>query len=189
MKLSTLLSFFILLSAGVLVESCSPFTKVYSEEEPGVNLYKYHTFNWLSTETAQQGNNGPEWLTAVTQGKIRASVEEQLNRYGMKPCDEKPDLMIHYHVVIKNEVLYVYNWSCAMQGEGQYDRCNRVRPVQYREGTLIIDFIDTQNGTQIWRGVAIGVLTEMKPEEADERIKAAVEAIFKKYPDQPITFN
>ncbi len=177
-----------LLAAVFLLGSCSPFTKVYSEEEPGVKLTQYHTFNWLDNTAIKQGNSGPEWLSTSTQGKIRAAVEVQMGRYGFKPCDEKPDLMLHYHVVVKNEVLYVRDWTCGgvFETPGQYDRCNRVQPVHYREGTLILDFIETKNGNQVWRGAAVGVLENLRPEEADARIKASVEAIFKKYPEKPV---
>ena len=118
-------------------QSCSPFTKVYSEEEPGANLYKYHTYNWLDNPETKLGNSGPDWLTAWTQANIRTSVEEQLGRYGFKPCDEKPDLMLHYHVVIKNEVLYIHDWQCDNRSIESFEKCNRVKPQQYREGTLL----------------------------------------------------
>lgn len=167
---------------------CSPFTKVYSEVEPGVNLSKYHTFDWLRNSEVKNGNSGPIWLQEGVQGKIRTSVEEQIGRYGFKPCDDKPDLMLHYHIVIKNEVLYVRDWSCGgvFETPGNYDRCHRVQPVHYREGTLIIDFIDAKTGNQVWRGAAVGVLDDLAPEEADLRIKQAVEAIFQKFPEKPI---
>lgn len=172
--------------ATVLISACSPYTKVYSEEEPGINLGKYHTYDWLRTNTAQEGNAGPQWLNTAAQQKIRAEVESHMGTYGYKPCDEKPDLMLHYHVVIKNQVLYVRDWSCGgvFEGPGQYDNCNRVTPVHYREGTLILDFIDTKTNTQVWRGAAAGVLENVAPEEANARIKAAVDAIFTKYPEK-----
>ena len=168
--------------------SFSPFTKVYSEEEPGIKLSKYHTFNWLDNTTANQGNSGPEWIPAITQQKIRTALEEQLSRYGLKPCDEKPDLMLHYHIVVKSQVLYLPDWSCGgvFEAPGQYDRCHRVQAVHYREGTLIVDFIEAKDGNQVWRGAAVGVLENLRPEEADARIKAAAEAIFSKYPEKPI---
>lgn len=188
MKKKKLLYLVILLGLLPLLQRCTPFTKVYSEEEPGIKLSKYHTYDWLDNTASQKGNSGPEWLSGSTQLKIRAAVEEHMSRYGLKPCDEKPDLMLHYHVVIKNEILYVHDWSCegVFEAPGKYDRCHRVLPVHYQEGTLILDFIDTKDGNQVWRGAAVGVLENLRPEEADARIKAAVESIFKKYPEKPI---
>ncbi len=190
MKNTNLILFPALFAAFLLLGSCSPFTKVYSEEEPGINLSKYHTFQWLENTNIKEGYSGPEWLNNSTQVKIRTAIETEMSRYGYKPCDEKPDLMLHYHVVIKNEVLYIHDWSCegVFESPGNYDRCNRVRPIHYREGTLIVDFIDTKTGNQVWRGAAVGVLNNLRPEEADARIKAAAAAIFKKYPEKPIPF-
>lgn len=93
--------------------------------------------------------------------------------------------------MIKNEVLYVHDWSCGGQGEGagSYDRCNRIRPVHYREGTFIIDFIDTKNSNQVWRGVAVSILDNIKPNDLDSRIKEAVRLIFKKFPERPIPYT
>lgn len=188
MKHKSTLLLFATLAAFLLFENCSPFTKVYGEIEPGVKLSQYHTYNWLDNTTLKKGNSGPVSLSSDTENKIRAAVEHEMDHYGFKPCDEKPDLMLHYHVVIKNEVLYVRDWSCGgvFEAPGQYDKCNRVQPVHYQEGTLILDFIETKNGNQVWRGAAIGVLDNIRPEEADARIKASVEAIFKKYPEKPI---
>ena len=188
MKRRSVLILFAMFMASVLLQNCSPFTKVYGEVEPGIKLSQYHTYNWLENPTVKEGNSGPLWLSNTTQDKVRAAVAHEMDHYGYKPCDEKPDLMLHYHVVIKNEVLYVRDWSCGgvFEAPGQYDKCNRVQPVHYQEGTLILDFIETKNGNQVWRGAAVGILENLRPEEADARIEAAVKAIFTKYPEKPI---
>lgn len=168
------------------VQACSPITKVYSEEEPGVNLYKYHTFQWLDNMTVSQGNNGPEWLNQRAEKKIRSAVEDQLRRYAITPCTEKPDMILHYHVVIKNEVFFIRDWWCDEEIGGKYGRCHRIRPTNYREGTLIIDFLDARTGEQVWRGAAVGVLEHLNPEQADARIEEAVRLIFGKFPGEPV---
>jgi hypothetical protein len=169
---------------ALTLTSCSPLTKVYSEEEPGVNLYRYHTYNWADAESAHPGDNGPAWLSNNTRRTIRTAVEDRMNAAGFKVCTDNPDWVLHYHVVIKNEVLYVPEWTCVGPGNGPYDqiRCNRVRPVQYREGTLIIDLIDAKNGVQVWRGAAAGSLEGVQPADAEARIWQAVKAIFGKFP-------
>lgn len=166
--------------------SCSPFLKVYSEAEPEVNLYQYRTFDWLDMTNMNVGGDRPAWLTSKSEAKIRASVEGQMNRYGFKPCTEKPDLVLHYHVVVKNEVLFVRDWWCDEDVNGRHAQCHRLRPVNYQEGTLILDFIDATTGNQVWRGAAIGGLENLTPEAAEARIEQAVQAIFKKFPEQPI---
>ncbi|HRI58777.1 MAG TPA: DUF4136 domain-containing protein [Saprospiraceae bacterium] len=178
--------FLVLLAILLIHNSCSSVTKVYSEEEPGINLYKYRTFDWLETKYSKQGNNGPEWLNERAEAKIRSSTEAQMARYGLKPCDDRPDLMLHFHVVIKNEVFYIQDWWCDEETGTDFGRCNRLRPVNYQEGTLVIDFIDAKTGSQVWRGAAAGALDNLSPEKADARIEEAVRLIFEKYPEKPI---
>lgn len=165
--------------------ACSPFSKVYSEEEPGVNLYRYHTYNWADYNSSNHpGDQGPAWLSTSSQRTIRTAVEARMEASGFKICTDNPDLLLHYHVVVKNEVMFLPEWSCAGTGNSPYDqlRCNRVRPVQYREGTLIIDLIDAHNGIQVWRGAVVGTLENVPPADVEGRIQEAVRAIFGKFP-------
>ena len=185
MKLSHILPF-ALLAALLSSSSCSPFLKVYSEEEPGINLYKYTTFAWLDTPANEPGFSGTSWQSQRSQQKIRGSVAQQMERYGFKRCDTEPDLMLHYHVVIKNEVLFVRDRYCDEESWNRYGHCNRVRPVNYEEGMLIIDLIDTKTGNQVWRGAAVAVRENLNPEEGDARIEKAIRLIFKKFPQKPI---
>jgi Domain of unknown function (DUF4136) len=172
--------------AAGLFSGCSPFIKVYSEEEPGINLYKYTTYRWLNMPTVTQGNSGPERLSKNSEKVIRTAVEDHMRRYGFSPCDGTPDLMLHYHVVIKNEVFYLRDTWCDEESWNQYGRCNRIRPVNYAEGTLILDFIDAKTGNQVWRGAVTGAVESLRPEEADARIREAVRLMFKKFPQQAI---
>ncbi len=176
---------FALVFAALLHPACSSVYKVYSEEEPGVNFYKYRTFNWLDTKYIKHGDDAPDWLNERSENKIRSSVEAQMTRYGFQTCDEKPDLMLHFHVVVKNEVFYIQDWWCDEETSARLGRCQRLRPMNYQEGTLIIDFIDAHTGQQVWRGAAVGALEYLTPEQADARIEEAVKKIFKKFPENP----
>ena len=177
---------FLIFAALFANYGCSPFLKVYAETEPGINLYKYTTYSWLNTPSVAAGNNGPEWQSQRSQEKIRSSVEAQMERYGFKRCDTNPDLMLHYHVVVKNEVFFVRDQMCDEEDWIRYGRCNRVRPVNYQEGMLIIDLIDTKTGNQVWRGAALAVRENLTTEQAEARIQEAVRRIFTKFPQKPI---
>ena len=166
--------------------SCSPFIKVYAEEEPGVNLYQYSTYGWLENPATAQGNSGPEWQNQHTREKIRTAVEGELQRFGFHRCDTAPDLMLHYHVVVKNEVLYVRDQWCDEDNWSRYGHCNRIRPVQYQEGMLIVDLIDSKTGNQVWRGGAVAIRENLTTEESDARIAEAIQLIFNKFPQNAI---
>ena len=186
MKFKRSIQSLFILAILFFVSACSPFTKVYSIEEPGANLSKYHTYNWLADMETHDGNKGPAWLTASTQERIRMSTEKQMGQYGFKACTENPDLMLHYHVVIENKVYYIRDKYCVEENGLLNGRCDRLKEMHYREGTLIIDFIDTKSSNQVWRGVAVGVLENIRPSEVASRIDKAIAMIFEKFPEKPI---
>lgn len=168
----------------LLFTSCSPFAKVYSEEEPGINLSRYHLYRWAEDDA---GYKGPQTLSAALQAKIRAALETELALKGLQEDTARAELLLHYHVVLKNEILYVQDLACMVRGDNHYGICKPVRPVQYKEGTLILDMIDPTTKNQVWRGAAVSVLENLSVEAADARIKAAAKAIVKKYPGRQRT--
>jgi len=80
----------------------------------------------------------------------------------------------------------VNNWTCMRQNGGPFEPCNRMRAVQYREGTLIPDFLDTKTSNKVWRGVVVGGLKNIQHTDADARILTTAKAIFKKFPKKPM---
>lgn len=165
--------------------ACSPAINVYSEEEPGINLRKYRTYDWLDNILVEK-DDVHSFINQQTEQKIRSTVDQRLAMYGYKQCDQDPDLKIHYHAIVKDRELFYEDWWCDDESWHKYGRCQRLQRVNYKEGTLIIDMIDTQSGNQVWRGAAIGVLENLSPEEVNKRIEKVVMEIFKKFPEQPL---
>lgn len=177
---------FLILSISLLVgnNGCSSVYQAYSEEEPGINLYKYRTFDWLE-RTLIEEDKVSLILSDSTEQKIRSAIEAEMARFRFRQCDVEPDLMLHYHVIVKNKEIYYLDWTCDDEEWHKYGRCQRIRESNFREGTLIIDFIDTRTGNQVWRGVAVGAIENLSPGAVNQQIKDAVRLIFKKFPEKP----
>ncbi|MDX1912948.1 MAG: DUF4136 domain-containing protein [Saprospiraceae bacterium] len=185
MKLSALLRI-VLLAMPLFWHACSPFTKVYAEVEPGANLYQYYSYKWLPNNGILPGDPAQLRVSEQIERNIREAVDAQMGMRGYRLCDAGPDLLLHYHVVIQNRVYYQTEWECKDEHEARSrTHCQRVRPVYYREGTLMVDFMDAENGQQVWRGVAVGVIDQLQPDQVKKRIEDAVRQIFKKYPILP----
>lgn len=181
-----------LLPLVALLSGCTPALKVYHEEEPGANLFQYYSYKWLPNNGVLPGDTDQYRIADETESKIRTAVDRHMQQCGYRICDSSPDLVLHYHVVVKNRVYYQRDWSCDddKTHEGvAHVYCQRVRPVYFREGTLILDFIDGGTGNQVWRGVAVGIMEGLDPAEVDRRIKEAVKQIFKRYPVKPLPQN
>jgi len=174
---------FVLLALLLLgAVSCNPFTKIASEEEPGINWAEYKSYDWLSNKWVHMGNSNPEWLTPATEVKIRQAVEAQMQQRGFTTDIFAPDLVLHYHIVVKDEMTYVRDWYCSEEDWTRDGRCQYVKPVNYREGTLILDMIDGRTGNQVWRGSVSGILDNDNMRHLDKRIYQATEMMFRKFP-------
>lgn len=172
------LQFFLIGWAVILsAAGCSPLIRVYAETEPGTNMRHYRTYDWLDNATSEK-NKTPDLVSTRNEALIRAAVDAQMRQRGFKRCDREPDLMLHYHVVVEAQEMYYQDWWCDDEEWHKYGRCERMRKVDYHEGTLTVDMIDTRTGNQVWRGVAVGVLEEIPPEQVPARIDEAVQKIF-----------
>lgn len=189
MKTNVLYTTLLFIFGLIAFSGCSPLIKVYSEEEPGVKLSKYYTYDWDKTDNFVEAESIEYPLSDRASDKIRSATDAQMKRYGFQRFDFAPDLLLHYHVTIKNKV-YLQSEEPSMNvvypesaRSGNY---SRAKPVHFQEGTLIIDFMDTQTGRQVWRGVAVGIVENQNPEEWDAAIEHTIQRIFAKLDMKPI---
>ena len=170
-----------ILVAGLLIlAGCSPQIRVYTDTDPDYDLWTYRTFEW-SEKTNIEANKNPLHYNELNDKRIKSAVSKELQDRGYQLMSEKPDLMLHYHIVVDDQMVvetepFGYSYS-------PYWMRMRTNMYAYREGTLIIDLMDSQTKNLIWRGWAVapidGVYT---PERTEELINLAVTKIFRKFP-------
>jgi hypothetical protein len=171
----TLIGFFFL-----LLIACSPQIQVYTDFDPDYDLWTYKTFDWGQKVNIEEGKN-PFHYNELNDKRIKSAVQDQLTSRGYILTSTQPDLILHYHIIVKDKSVlvtqpYVYNYS-------SYWTRMETNIYSYREGTLILDLMDSKTNNLIWRGWAVSPLdSSYKPEEIDQLIKAAVAKIFKKFP-------
>jgi hypothetical protein len=109
--------------------------------------------------------------------RIKLAVERELAEKGLqRSAGRGADLVIRYHAGMREKVEIASDWY------GWKQRRRSVSAYRYREGTIVIDFVDPQLQQLVWRGWAIGVID--KPETAQHRIQEAVGKIMERYPPQ-----
>jgi len=178
----------ILIFVGTLLTfgGCSTSLRVYSEEQLGVNLAQYYSYDWLDHQEVPTGTQVPYPLSYRAGDQIRSATDAQMQRYGYQCCDVAPDLHLHYHVIVENRVYFQQEWSCNTPEDMRLGKCQRVQPMYFQEGTIIIDFMDAKTGQQVWRGVAVGAIENYTPAQWDAEVGEAIGRIFKKFPIRPL---
>jgi hypothetical protein len=163
-----------------IVGGCSPEIRVYSDHDPDYDLKKYTTFSWAQKENIGLGNN-PLYYNELNDKRIKSAVQEQLTSRGYFLAAEKPDLILHYHIIVDDQSIVTtepHGYSYSPYWLNMHTNVH-----QYREGTLIIDLMESKTNGLVWRGWASSAIDVVyTPDKIDHLIKASVVKIFKKFP-------
>jgi hypothetical protein len=164
----------------LLLVACSPEIQVQTDFDPDYDLWTFKTFDWGQKVNIEEGKN-PFHYNELNDKRIKSAVQNQLTSRGYLLTDNQPDLILHYHIIVKDKSMlatepYGYNYS-------SYWQRMEADIYSYREGTLILDLMDSKTNNLIWRGWAVSPLnSSYKPEEIEKLIKTVVAKIFKKFP-------
>ncbi len=169
------LSLLICLILTTVLVGCSPIS-VKTDYDREVDFKKYQTFKWMPH--SEKGGRSAVRENSLLDKRIKRAVDRELKAKGYDVIESgPPDVLLAYHVAVRERVDvstvgYGY-WRGRFHGRTAYIE-------RYKEGTLVIDFVDPQLKQLVWRGAATGVIGSM--EESEERINESVTKIFEKYP-------
>jgi hypothetical protein len=150
--------------------------QVYSAK--GVDFSSYKTYEWLPPKIlAKSGviEGDPEFAPV-----IKAAVNKQLAARGLKEVPSGGDLQVSTLALAESvpqlEAVvfpgYIeMDYSTPIATMGRYNR----------EGTLVVNLIDTRTKKSAWAGLAKETLKN-KPGAGKEKIDSAATRIFDKYP-------
>jgi hypothetical protein len=166
---------FAILIAFLLTGCASMSVKVDYDSEADFSAYK--TFGWMKMkERPKYSQKYPN--KALMEERIKRAVVREMEAKGYSFTDKKkPDIVIAYHIGMQDRVsVEHYGYSYWRRGP------RRTEVHRYKEGTLILDFVDPKGQQLVWRGWATGVISG--PERMEEHIDNAVKSIIAKYPPQ-----
>jgi hypothetical protein len=121
---------------------------VSSHLDPSVDFRTFRTWDWGQADALPTGDprldNNP-FFNDYLQG----AVEKALARHGLMRAASgaTPDLRVHYHASINQRFQVNEPVNCA-PGD-----C-RAGVIDYEQGTLVIDVLDTATNKVVWRGWA-----------------------------------
>ncbi len=163
----------ILLAVGLAlltgVSACAP--KVNVEQRANVNFSRYRTFDFADTEVKTEGDRNPLLRSSITQDRIKQAIAGELGKRGLRQVENNPDFLVTTHTFVEKAERTVYDtrpaagyaYPYSVGYRGRFLPINygywyspayysSPRTEQYREGTLVIDFIDARTNNLVWRG-------------------------------------
>lgn len=154
-------------SAGL--SACSSAVNV--EQRANVNFAKYRTFDFADTEVKTQGDQNPLLNSPIAQDRIKQAIASELTQRGLRQVETNPDFLVTTHTYVEKAERTVYDtypganyaYPYAVGYRGRFLPINygywysptyyqTPRTEQYREGTLVLDFIDARTNNLVWRG-------------------------------------
>ena len=175
---------------------------VRSDYDREINFARLETFDWKS-ESEYSPSKGLA-KNSLFEKRLRKAVEAELVAKNLSKQANSPDFLIAYSVEVEDKVDvrsdrfgYGYGYGHGYRhgyygfgyrsryygfgyGSGYYGN-GGLYGYQYKEATLILDFIDPASNELLWRGVYIdeiddsGIMTE-------DKIHEAVKHILEKFP-------
>ncbi|HEV8514450.1 MAG TPA: DUF4136 domain-containing protein [Cyclobacteriaceae bacterium] len=152
--------------------------KVYSDFDRDLSVKNYSTFGWTNDEKLEAKNN-PLYYNELNDKRIKNDVSAQLKSNGYQFDLENPQLKLHYHIILEDRSV-INPEPFGSYGRNWVDRSMNMH--EFREGTLIIDLMDTKTNNLVWRGWAVDFLDEDKPDQIGDQLNNAIKKIFQKFP-------
>ena len=136
--------------------------------------FRFSDLKTFSFVAQSRGATDPLANDSLNDGRIRTAMESDLIGNGFRMQNENPDFVIAYYVTTKNKL----NVQDFGYGPPRWFGTRNISVNQISEGTLMVDFIDTNTNQVAWRGRATGTL-EMKG--VDKKISKSVEKLVKQF--------
>jgi Domain of unknown function (DUF4136) len=204
------INLFLIVLISFIAGCFKPTPNVYqSETTKGIDFKKYKTYAWLATkDTAFTALISKKTLESA----LSKAVIEQLNKRGMVLDTLNPDCLFTYTLIMVKTYTYgdtppdvVAPSSNVGMAPGQYNNFYYYVPSQnynvnydptlyqgsmqvntFRNGTLVIDMLDTKQDKIIWRSTAQGKVDERDRKGVKPTVNEVVPTMFKKFPVKKI---
>lgn len=180
------------------LSACAPAVTV--EQRPGTNFANYRTYAWADTEVKTQGDQNPLLRSSIAQNTIQQAIEGELGKRGLRRVERNPDFYLTTHVYVEEAERTVMNptplgagfaYPYAVRFRGGLLPVNygywyspayyqTARTEQYREGTLVLDFIDAKTNNLVWRGSMVDPVND--PARLGPQFAEAARDILEKFP-------
>lgn len=171
-----LLGSFTVAAIGALTLTACATTNISSFVERGVDVRQYRTYAWGQADAQSTGDPRLD-NNRFFQERIQSAVEKQLEARGFEKTEGSPELLIHYHASVEQQV--------NPDGVDQpYTTCEDCEPYVYDAGTIVVDLVDARTRRLVWRGWAEGSIDGVVDNQAwmEKRIDEAVIRIMERLP-------
>ena len=176
-----ILSVLIVVNLVIPTLGCSPIISVSYDYDRKADLAKLRTYAWIPIPAELEESEG------LMIERIKKAVNVHLKTRGLRAIEENPDFLVAAQFGESDKLRVTSFGQPYTSYRGYYydgpHYWGGVHSYYYQEGTLVLDFINSESKKLIWRGTARAFLgKEQTPEILDEIVNEAVEKILLNFP-------
>ena len=171
-----------ILAAGLimlLMGGCSTVSILQTQAVPEFSLEKYKSFDFY--ELAIDGESLDEYGERIQWMKEQITL--QMGERGLERSKQDPDLLVNIGMVFAEEdqttetslVLDAPRYSGSMNYSWQSED---MKVGTYREGTVVVHFVDRESQILVWEGIAQAVVVK-SDQSSQKNIALGVKKLFK----------
>jgi hypothetical protein len=162
---------------GALTLTACATMQVNSYVERGADVTRYRTYHWAPADARATGDPRLD-NNEFFRDRLQAQIDRRLGDRGFeKVTAAGPDLLIHYHASVAQEI-------DANGADQPYVSCEDCVPYVYEAGTIVVDLVDARTNRLLWRGWAEGSIDGAIDDQTfmERRIDEAVARIMERLP-------
>jgi Domain of unknown function (DUF4136) len=160
---------------------CAVQPRMDFDYDTKVDFSTLKTYDW----TPASGNAAADELLV---SRIRNAVDSQLQAKGRAPAAGQSDFLIALQLSGKTvhggSVGAGISFGIPVGNAGRISvGGGKSRPIEKKEGTLVLEFLDAKTKSLVWRGTASGAVQPVaSPEEQQQRIDKVIAELLARFP-------
>jgi hypothetical protein len=175
---------------AALLGSCAGTTYIVDQDTLH-DFGGYETYAWFKLAAPPDKAQPPTEANTILTRRVKRAIDAELAGRGMgKTSVDEADFLITYSIVLQPRiVVYHTGWSMPYAswgwgwpgwGWGAGWTGGRSTVDQYTEGTIVVDVLDRDNRSLVWRGIAEGAFSRPNPDDA--RIATVITKVLRDFP-------
>ena len=175
-----------------LMAACSNAPIVRSDYDPRADFASYRTFAFMEP----LGTDRAGYTTLLTE-RLKRAAALQMESRGYALDEKNPDLLINFQTNVQSRTEYVgpppmmwgggfgygygYGYGAGFYG-GWPGFAFGPDVIQYNEGTMKVDLIDTKRKQMVWGGTGTTLLGNSQQTATEAMVQNMMISIFARYP-------
>lgn len=159
----------------IVLSGCAATPDIRLDKDPNVDLGSYKTFGFFEPVATDKSR-----YTTLISGRLKKATRDELERRNYVYSESNPDLKVNFHVnVVDRQEVRTSPTSIGPFGRVWY---SEIDTVNFKQGTLSVNVVDTRKNLLVWQGIAEGRLSRKAIENPGPVIEKTVSEVFTGFP-------